>query len=44
MIRDKYWFPGMNKLAEEIIGKCFLCQVTTKEYREEPLKMTQIPE
>ena len=34
----------MNKMIEEIIGKCFDCQVTTKNHRSEPLKMTEIPE
>ena len=44
MLRHKYWFPGMNRLVEEIIGQCYECQVTTKQHRNEPLKMTDIPE
>ena len=44
MLRQKYWFPEMNTMVEQIIGQCHECQVTTKEHRKEPLKMTEIPE
>ncbi|MCG8047363.1 MAG: DDE-type integrase/transposase/recombinase, partial [Candidatus Thiodiazotropha taylori] len=44
MLRHKYWFPEMNKRVETLIGQCFECQVTTKEHRKEPLRMTEIPE
>ena len=44
MLRERYWFPGMNKLVETIVGQCFECQVTTKSHREEPVKMSEIPE
>ena len=44
MLRQKYWFPQMNKMVEHIVGKCYECQVTTKEHRHEPLKMTEIPD
>ena len=44
MLRQKYWFPEMNKMVEHIVGQCYECQVTTKEHRQEPLKMTEIPE
>ena len=44
MLRQKYWFPQMNKMVEHIVGKCYKCQVTTKEHRHEPLKMTEIPD
>ena len=44
MLRQKYWFPEMNKRVEEMIGQCYECQVTTKDHRNEPLKMTEIPE
>ena len=42
MLRQKYWFPQMNKMVEHIVGQCHECQVTTKEHRHEPLKMTEI--
>jgi transposase InsO family protein len=44
MLREKYWFPAMNYMVEEMIKQCFECQVTTKQQRQEPMKMTEIPE
>eukprot|EP00794_Sanderia_malayensis_P021366 gene21366-23446_t len=44
MLREKYWFPKMNKMVEAIVGQCFECQVTTKQNCKEPVKMTVIPE
>ena len=44
MLREKYWFPKMNNIVESIVGQCFECQVTTKQNRKEPVKMTVIPE
>ena len=44
MLREKYWFPTMNYMVEEMIKQCFECQVTTKQQTQEPLKMTEIPE
>ena len=44
MLRQNYWFPEMNKMVEQEVGQCYECQVATKQYRQEPLKMTEIPE
>ena len=44
MLREKYWFPAMNHMVEQMIGQCFECQVTTKQHRQEPVKPTKIPE
>ncbi|XP_041480959.1 uncharacterized protein K02A2.6-like [Lytechinus variegatus] len=44
MLREKYWFPEMNTLTEQMIGQCYECQVTTKQHRQEPIKMTTIPD
>ena len=43
MLREKYWFPTMNSMVEQIIGQCYACQVTTKQHRQEPIKMSPIP-
>ena len=43
MLREKYWFPLMNSLVEQLLNQCFECQVTTKSHRQEPVKMTEIP-
>ena len=40
---EKYWFPTMNSMVEQIITECYECQVTTKQYRKEPVKVTDIP-
>jgi hypothetical protein len=34
----------MNSLVEQIVGQCLECQVTTKQYKQEPFKVTTIPE
>ena len=44
MLREKYWFPGMNHLISQTIGSCFDCQVATKSHRQEPIKQSIIPE
>ena len=33
MLREKYWFPTVNYMVEEMIKQCFECQVTTKQQR-----------
>ena len=30
-------------MVEQIIGQCYECQVTTKQHRQEPVKVTDIP-
>ena len=44
MLREKYWFPGMNHLISQTIGSCFDCQIATKSHRQEPNKPSVIPE
>ena len=44
MLREKYWFPEMNTMTENVVEKCYECQLTTKQHRQEPIKMTEIPE
>lgn len=43
MLREKYWFPEMNKMTDQILNQCFPCQVSTKDHRTEPIKTTSIP-
>jgi len=43
MLREKYWFPSMNQMVDEIVGQCYECQVATKQHTQEPIKMTVIP-
>ena len=42
MLRSKYWFPTMNLMIDQLIGRCFECQVATKQHTEEPIKPTVI--
>ena len=44
MIRRKYWWPGMNIQIENLVSRCFECQITTKQSHTEPAKMTTLPE
>ncbi|XP_053400392.1 uncharacterized protein K02A2.6-like [Mercenaria mercenaria] len=44
MLREKYWFPRLNCLVEDIISRCFQCQISTEEKKQEPVKPTEIPE
>lgn len=43
MLREKYWLPSMNSMVNQIIGQCYECQLTTKQHRQEPVKVTDIP-
>ena len=45
LLREKIWFPGIDKLTEEKRRNCHPCQVSTPESskRSEPLKMTPLP-
>ena len=44
MLRNKYWFPTLNSMVENIISKCFQCQLISDEQKQEPVKPTEIPE
>ena len=33
----------MNGMIEQIIDQCYECQVTAKQHRKEPIKVTDIP-
>ena len=37
-LSKKYWFPLMNSMVQHIICQCYKCQVTTKQYRQKPVK------
>ena len=44
LIRDKVWFPGIDKMAEQKVQNCLSCQVATaKSPSPEPLRMTPLP-
>jgi transposase InsO family protein len=43
LIREKVWFPGIDKMVEEEIRLCLPCQVATPANSREPLKMSALP-
>ena len=43
LLRQKYWFPELNHLVEETIGKCYECRVVTDNHVKEPTKTVPIP-
>ena len=43
MIQRKYWFPLMNQHIEDIVSKCFSCQISTNVHYTEPAKMMELP-
>ncbi|XP_045210963.2 uncharacterized protein K02A2.6-like [Mercenaria mercenaria] len=44
MLRAKYWFPLLNGMVEDAIKRCYECQITTKEHKQEPVISSEIPE
>lgn len=44
LLRQKVWFVGIDKLAEDVISKCMACQATTQnQHSREPLAMSPLP-
>ena len=44
LIRDKVWFPGIDKLTEDKVKNCLSCQAATaKSPPPEPLRMITLP-
>ena len=45
LIREKVWFPGVDKMVKEKVDSCLPCQAATtcKAQRCEPLRMTPLP-
>jgi len=43
-LRDKVWFPEIDRQTEQAVKACIACQATTPEYRSEPLSMSKLPD
>ena len=45
LIREKVWFPGIDKMVKKKVDNCLACQAVTpsKSSRIEPLQMTPLP-
>nr|XP_050051912.1 uncharacterized protein K02A2.6-like [Dermacentor andersoni] len=43
MLREKVWFPGMDKLVHTLIKSCLPRQAAVPQAKQEPLAMTELP-
>ena len=43
LLREKVWFPGIDKLVEKKVESCCACLISTPESKCEPLKMSPLP-
>ena len=43
LLRSKVWFPKMDAAVDQVVKKCFPCQIATPKPSREPLKMTPLP-
>ena len=44
LLREKVWFPCMEKIVETKVKACLPCQVVTPIYTREPLQMSVLPD
>ena len=43
LLREKVWFPGIDKYAEECVKSCIACQASYPVPKKEPLCMSELP-
>ncbi|CAB3996481.1 Transposon Ty3-G Gag-Pol poly [Paramuricea clavata] len=43
LLREKVWYPGIDKLAKHTVDTCLLCQANGPNSHQEPLRMTTLP-
>ena len=43
LLREKVWFPNIDRMVEAKIKCCLACAATSSEKTREPLKMTELP-
>ena len=44
LLREKIWFPGIDRLVKETIDRCIPCQATGQPNPPEPLQMSDMPQ
>ena len=42
--RSQVWFSKMDAAVDQVVKKCFPCQLATPKPSREPLKMTPLPD
>ena len=43
LLREKVWFPGIDKMVEKKVQSCCACLISTPESKREPLLMSPLP-
>ena len=43
-LREKVWWPNIDKQVESFIKACYPCQLVARQPRQEPMISTQLPE
>ena len=43
LLREKVWFPYIDKMVKEFVEKCIACQATGQENSKEPMQSTDLP-
>ena len=43
LIREKVWFPGIDKEVKQVIDYCIPCQANTSSLCPSPLQMSELP-
>ena len=43
-LREKVWWPNIDKQVESFIKACYPCQLVARQPRPEPMISTQLPE
>ena len=43
LLREKIWFPNIDKTVEEMVQRCIPCQATGRESSPQPLQMVKLP-
>ncbi|XP_030850192.1 uncharacterized protein K02A2.6-like [Strongylocentrotus purpuratus] len=43
LLREKVWFPSIDRMTEKTVRDCLTCQTNTIEHSKEPLLMSPLP-
>ena len=43
LLREKVWFPGIDKEVQEVVGECIACQANGADKHPNPLQMSPLP-
>ena len=44
LIREKVWFPGIDRMTEITVSRCIPCQSSVDAKQRAPIKMSQLPD